>query len=162
MTCLDIWWKIPHFCILNFPFKISLFEKLYQTLVTVFHHNIKNLEVRQNYSCHYTSHFRLSSWCLICDETLCLVFDILHERYCKFNVHTLYMIVFVHHSPLKGIYTFEFFFWRSNTLFSMWNTYEARLPPAYYQDKLLSTGDFLFSVKVLYVHVCRCRVFMFN
>ena len=31
--------------LLNFPFKISLFEKLYQTLVTVSHHNIKNLEV---------------------------------------------------------------------------------------------------------------------
>ena len=42
--------KTPRFCIPNFPFKISLFEKLYQTLVTVFHHNIKNLEVRQKYS----------------------------------------------------------------------------------------------------------------
>ena len=50
MTWLDIWWKTPRFCILNFPFKISLFEKLYQTLVIVFHHNIKNLEVRQKYS----------------------------------------------------------------------------------------------------------------
>ena len=38
------------YCILNFRFKISLFEKLYQTLVTVFHHNITNLEVRQKYS----------------------------------------------------------------------------------------------------------------
>ena len=38
------------FCILNFPFKISLSEKLYQTLVTVLHHNIKNLEVLQKYS----------------------------------------------------------------------------------------------------------------
>lgn len=35
----------------------------------------------------------------------------------------------------------------SNTLFSMWNSYEARLPPTYYQEKLLGTGDFLFSVK---------------
>ena len=50
MTCLEIWWKTPHSCILNFPFKISLFEKLYQTFITVFHHNIKNLEVRQKYS----------------------------------------------------------------------------------------------------------------
>ena len=33
----------------------------------------------------------------------------------------------------------------------MWNTYEGRLPPAYYQEKLLSTGDFLFSVKVYIV-----------
>ena len=37
---------------------------------------------------------------------------------------------------------------RSNTLFSMWNTYEGRLPPLYYQEKLLNTGDFLFTVKV--------------
>ena len=37
---------------------------------------------------------------------------------------------------------------RSNTLFSMWNTYEGRLPPIYYQEKLLNTGDFLFTVKV--------------
>ena len=35
---------------INFPLKISLFEKLYQTLITAFHHNIKNLEVRQKYS----------------------------------------------------------------------------------------------------------------
>ncbi|CAH3193048.1 unnamed protein product, partial [Porites evermanni] len=35
----------------------------------------------------------------------------------------------------------------SNTLFSMWNTYEGRLPPFYYQEKLLNTGDFLFTVK---------------
>ena len=40
--------KNPRFCILNFPFKISLFEKLYQTLVTVFQPNI--VEVRQKYS----------------------------------------------------------------------------------------------------------------
>ncbi|PFX16137.1 Uncharacterized protein C12orf55-like [Stylophora pistillata] len=37
---------------------------------------------------------------------------------------------------------------RSNTLFSMWNTYESRLPQSYYQEKLLNTGDFLFSVKL--------------
>ena len=30
----------------------------------------------------------------------------------------------------------------------MWNTYEGRLPPFYYQEKLLNTGDFLFTVKV--------------
>ena len=45
---------------------------------------------------------------------------------------------------------FDDFFIRSNTLFSMWNSYEARLPPTYYQEKLLGTGDFLFSVKVHY------------
>ena len=41
--------KTPRFCNLNFPFKISLFEKLCQTLVTVFHYNIKNLKVRQKF-----------------------------------------------------------------------------------------------------------------
>ena len=50
MTCLDIWWKTPRFRVLNYLFKISLFGKLYQTLVTVFHQNIKNLEVRQKSS----------------------------------------------------------------------------------------------------------------
>lgn len=42
---------------------------------------------------------------------------------------------------------------RSNTLFSMWNTYESRLPQSYYQEKLLNTGDFLFSVKVNALHI---------
>ena len=36
--------------LLVLAFKISLFEKLYKTIATVFHHNIKNLEVRQKYS----------------------------------------------------------------------------------------------------------------
>ena len=87
MTCLDIWWKTLHFCILHFPFKISLFEKLYQTLVTVFHHNIKNLEVRQK---QYATHCNFnSSRCLICDETLCLVIDILHQTHTLNSVNTL-------------------------------------------------------------------------
>ena len=38
------------FTSLIFLFKITLFEKLDQTLVTGFHHNIKILEVRQKYS----------------------------------------------------------------------------------------------------------------
>ena len=59
-----------------FSFKISLFEKLYQTLVTVFHHDIKNLEVRQKYSATRRIFNSLLDRCLICDETLCLVFDI--------------------------------------------------------------------------------------
>ena len=72
-------------------------------------------------------------------------------NYCKFNAHTW---LCSYTTPVLWITgTFEFF-WRSNTLFSMWNTYEARLPPAYYQEKLLSTGDFLFSVKVLYACTC--------
>ena len=40
------------------------------------------------------------------------------------------------------------FYQRSNTLFAMWNTYETRLPQSYFREKLLNTGDFLFSVKV--------------
>ena len=46
--CLDIAWKTAHFCILNFSFQMILFEKKYQTFDTVFHHQMKHLEVRQN------------------------------------------------------------------------------------------------------------------
>ena len=42
--------KLLVFASLQIAFKIKLFEKLYQTLVTVFHHNIKNLEVRKKYT----------------------------------------------------------------------------------------------------------------
>ena len=61
--------KLLFFVSLIPPFKISLFEKLYQTLVTVFHRYIKNLEVRQKYSAARRI-FKLSSRSLICDETL--------------------------------------------------------------------------------------------
>ena len=41
----------------------------------------KNLDVRQKIR-RYASYFQLSSRCLIFDETLCLVFDILHDNRC--------------------------------------------------------------------------------
>ena len=53
-----------------------LLEKKYQTFDTVFHHQMKHLEVRQKYSaaCHiFNSLLGVSSG----DETLHLMFDIL-------------------------------------------------------------------------------------
>ena len=59
------------------PSKMILFEKKYQTFDTVFHHQMKHLEVRQKYSaaCRiFNSLLGVSSG----DETLHLMFDILH------------------------------------------------------------------------------------
>ena len=53
-----------------------LFEKKYQTFATVFHHQMKHLEVRQKYSAArriFNSLLGVSSG----DETLHLMFDIL-------------------------------------------------------------------------------------
>ena len=53
-------------------------EKIYQTRVRVFHHMSQNLEVRQKYSAtRRISNSLLGVW--KCDETLSLVFDILHK-----------------------------------------------------------------------------------
>ena len=60
------------------PSKMILFEKKYQTFDTVFHHQMKHLEVRQKYSAArriFNSLLDVSSG----DETLHLMFDILHE-----------------------------------------------------------------------------------
>ena len=57
-----------------------LFEKKYQTFDTVFHHQMKHLEVRQKYSAArriFNSLLGVSSG----DETLHLMFDILPENY---------------------------------------------------------------------------------
>ena len=57
-----------------------LFEKKYQTFDTVFHHQMKHLEVRQKYSAArriFNSLLGVSSG----DETLHLMFDILHLLY---------------------------------------------------------------------------------
>ena len=57
-----------------------LFEKKYQTFDTVFHHQMKHLEVRQKYSAArriFNSLLGVSSG----DETLHLMFDILHKFY---------------------------------------------------------------------------------
>ena len=54
-----------------------LFEKKYHTFDTVFHHQMKHLEVRQKYSAArriFNSLLGVSSG----DETLHLMFDILH------------------------------------------------------------------------------------
>ena len=56
--------------------KMILFEKKYQTFDTVFHHQMKHLEVRQKYSAArriFNSLLGVSSG----DETLRLMFDIL-------------------------------------------------------------------------------------
>ena len=56
------------------PSKMILFEKKYQTFDTVFHHQMKHLEVRQKYSAArriFNSLLRVWK----CDETLSLVFD---------------------------------------------------------------------------------------
>ena len=61
------------------PSKMILFEKKYQTFDTVFHHQMKHLEVRQKYSAArriFNSLLGVSSG----DETLHLMFDILHIK----------------------------------------------------------------------------------
>ena len=69
------------------PSKMILFEKKYQTFDTVFHHQIKHLEVRQKYSAArriFNSLLGVSSG----DETLHLMFDILHLNFhFQFRVH---------------------------------------------------------------------------
>ena len=58
------------------PSKMILFEKKYQTFDTVFHHQMKHLEVRQKYSAArriFNSLLGVSSG----DETLHLMFDII-------------------------------------------------------------------------------------
>ena len=62
------------------PSKMILFEKKYQTFDTVFHHQMKHLEVRQKYSAArriFNSLLGVSSG----DETLHLMFDILLEKF---------------------------------------------------------------------------------
>ena len=72
--------KLLIFASLISPSKMILFEKKYQTFDTVFHHQMKHLEVRQKYSAAlriFNSLLRVSSG----DETLHLMFDILHDLY---------------------------------------------------------------------------------
>ena len=68
------------------PSKMILFEKKYQTFDTVFHHQMKHLEVRQKYSAArriFNSLLGVSSG----DETLHLMFDILLDHFLN-NVPT--------------------------------------------------------------------------
>ena len=70
--------KLLIFASLISPPKMILFEKKYQTFDTVFHDQMKHLEVRQKYSAArriFNSLLGVSSG----DETLHLMFDILHE-----------------------------------------------------------------------------------
>ena len=73
------------------PSKMILFEKKYQTFDTVFHHQMKHLEVRQRYSAVrriFNSLLGVSSG----DETLHLMFDILLEKpytACFFQVYLI-------------------------------------------------------------------------
>ena len=75
------------------PSKMILFEKKYQTFDTVFHHQMKHLEVRQKYSAArriFNSLLGVSSG----DETLHLMFDILRNKpplYCNFELFKVYM-----------------------------------------------------------------------
>ena len=77
------------------PSKMILFEKKYQTFDTVFHHQMKHLEVRQKYSAAsriFNSRLGVSSG----DETLHLMFDILrqvkHYTLLDQNVTTAYSL----------------------------------------------------------------------
>ena len=70
--------KLFIFASLISPSKMILFEK-YQTFHTVFHHQMKHLEVRQKYSATrriFNSLLGVSSG----DETVRLMFDILLEK----------------------------------------------------------------------------------
>ena len=76
-------WKPDHggetayFASLISPSKIILFEKQYQAFDTMFHHQMKHLEVRQKYSAAshiFNSLLSVSSG----DETLRRLLDILH------------------------------------------------------------------------------------
>ena len=82
--------KLVIFASLISPSKMILFEKKYQTFDTVFHHQMKHFEVRQKYSAArriFNSLLGVSSG----DETLRLMFDILHKN-----------AIFTHRSLLDG------------------------------------------------------------
>ena len=75
--------KLLIFASLISPSKMILFEKKYQTFDTVFHHQMKHLEVCQKYSATrriFNSLLGVSSGV----ETLRLMFDILLQNVSKF------------------------------------------------------------------------------
>ena len=83
------------------PSKMILFEKKYQTFDTVFHHQMKHLEVRQKYSAArriFNSLLGVSSG----DETLHLMFDILHQELQNFWVAK-------HYELIHSLQNFKFF-----------------------------------------------------
>ena len=83
------------------PSKMILFEKKYQTFDTVFHHQMKHLEVRQKYSTArhiFNSLLGVSSG----DETLHLMFDILRNMLVV-PVHG--SSKFVKNTPLRVVFS---------------------------------------------------------
>ena len=70
--------KLLIFESLNTPSRIILFEKKYQAFDTVFHHQMKHLEVRQKYPAARRIFNHLLS-ISTGDETLRLMLDILRE-----------------------------------------------------------------------------------
>ena len=84
------------------PSKMILFEKKYQTFDTVFHHQMKHLEVRQKYSAArriFNSLLGVSSG----DETLRLMFDILHQS----PIHDLIQTIFTSNLYFNEIAAFS-------------------------------------------------------
>ena len=69
--------KLLSFVSLISPSEIILFEKQYQAFDTVFHHQMKHLEVCQKYSTVCCIFFNSLLGVLSGDETLCLMLDIL-------------------------------------------------------------------------------------
>ena len=77
------------------PSKMILFEKKYQTFDTVFHHQMKHVEVRQKYSAArriFNSLLGVSSG----DETLHLMFDILRHKLLQ-STRKLFYVGFTFH-----------------------------------------------------------------
>ena len=71
-----------------------LFEKKYQTFDTVFHHQMKHLEVRQKYSAArriFNSLLGVSSG----DETLHLMFDILRKKSVSVDAGPLSCLIWI-------------------------------------------------------------------
>ena len=83
-----IWWKTPHFsksvCLRSYIKHSSQYQKPWSVSKIL---------------CN-ASYFWLSSRCLICDETLCLVFDILHQT-CKHFTKQGYVSITKRFSPHK-------------------------------------------------------------
>ena len=77
--------KLLIFASLISPSKTILFEKKYQTFDTVFHHQMKHLEVRQKINTPLRRIFNSLLGVSSSDETLRLMFDILLQQL-KFKV----------------------------------------------------------------------------
>ena len=76
-----------------------LFEKKYQTFDTVFHHQMKHLEIRQKYSAArriFNSLLGVSSG----DETLRLMFDILLQNTVRLTWNRLFIMLYYVLLPL--------------------------------------------------------------